>query len=780
LGLNKFAKPGEVHEICIDDVYLITAVPPPPPPTLVSDDFNDNILDTERWILVKAGETTVQEVNQRLEVNTAGYGLGGIRTRSPVDPRNLAVFVDGKAQVEVGLVVYIGGFIEETAETVVPHWKTDLPYYEFILRYEGYITCVRNVPGVSREQLFWIKCKTGNFGRIGFEIKETSPGVYEIIFYDGNTPIYNEDCTWLIEAIGSQATVAAYIWAEGATFAYMDNLTLWKPSEAPALHSLTLETPVPLEGGIVSPENGTFPYPENWEVSLLAIPDVGYLFEGWTVDGETYTDSALIVKMDKDYTVSASFSRDPNYKLLTIYNNLGGVTNPPSGVHAIPVGQEVTITATPEKINPPGITLQIKDWLIDGQSSGIKDSSIKLKMDEDHSVEVLWEGSVPPESWKMRIAMIRPDTPPAPPLDGPNYDAILDDIASNISNLKEINYISTRLYWEFDLDADPHGNVPRIREAPPYQPTLAETREAIRKIHAHGFKVVLEICKSYYIPTPEGWDGDTFTGPGFDADTFINNYFENVVLPIAQLCEEEGVECLVQAWEMGYPHKAVEWHTQHSEAWRNGIARVRQVYHGLLGHNVQAHYNQDGFETILSMDFLSDVDVIFFSLWPAASKYPFDVREDALDVWWTKERNYPADFKQIAEKFGKPIVINSGFQNNWPFLLSPWTGAPPGTPMDALPQRIAWRAALQAFRYQPWFWGFDIEEANESQQSHPPPYLTVSIRYHPENFEAIIKELRQTIESQGVTPAPKPVPPLVVLLLLAGLLGVGFFLKGGE
>jgi hypothetical protein len=190
------------------------------------------------------------------------------------------------------------------------------------------------------------------------------------------------------------------------------------------------------------------------------------------------------------------------------------------------------------------------------------------------------------------------------------------------------------------------------------------------------------------------------------------------------------------------------WSTGYNNLWLAGIGKVREVYKGMLGHNIQAWWLQEGLDNCLRMEFLKAVDVIVFSLWAAASKIPFDVREAAIDIWWTKERNYPADFLQVYQKFGKKIYFNSGYQNGQGQILSPWAPPRPGTPMSPEEQLIGWKAALQAMRYQVWCAGYDMERYNENQTSHPPPYVTASWRYHPENRDAIIAELNKTLTLQ--------------------------------
>jgi len=61
------------------------------------------------------------------------------------------------------------------------------------------------------------------------------------------------------------------------------------------------------EGGTTDPPPGDYEYLENSSVSVTAIPDEGYEFDFWLLDGAQYTSNPITVTMDADHELSAYF-----------------------------------------------------------------------------------------------------------------------------------------------------------------------------------------------------------------------------------------------------------------------------------------------------------------------------------------------------------------------------------------------------------------------------------------------------------------------------------------
>jgi DNA-binding Lrp family transcriptional regulator len=80
----------------------------------------------------------------------------------------------------------------------------------------------------------------------------------------------------------------------------------------PPLYTLKIEVNDP-KMGTTEPPPGTYTYPKDTHVTVQALPNPGYKFSHWTLDGETRTENPITVVMDKDHTLKAFFVA-PFYK----------------------------------------------------------------------------------------------------------------------------------------------------------------------------------------------------------------------------------------------------------------------------------------------------------------------------------------------------------------------------------------------------------------------------------------------------------------------------------
>jgi hypothetical protein len=750
---------------------------------LIRDDFNDNILDTTIWRIFRpAGK--VYERNMRIEVEPVEEA-SGIRLRNRVDFRDFEVRVDRDPRKCDWVQLTIGYHPDCEGDWGTLSWLNN--HYSFWFRSPWKLLSIHRNPASATPEGYpagdvevWSGTWSQPCARVKIRI-ERHPDYpteerYIIRFFEGENEVYSEECTWLIQAINGMGLVELFS-RKGLTG--WDNFEIKRASSPePTTYTVTVQE-VSNSNGFICPGAGIYRYPEGSKISFAAIPNVGYLFNGWIINGETRADAQIILTIDRDFTVQSNgFSRDPNYRLLRIINNFGGKTDLPSGVHAFPVGQKVTVKATPETVDPPGITPSFKQWLLDGQPAGAS-PSITVDMSDDHTLETTWTHPVPYDTWFLRVADILPDTPPAPPLDGPNFDKILDDIVKHNTEKKEINFAETRCYWWWDEVNDPTGNNPVIKENPPWQPTLDQIRAAIRKIKAHGLKAAIWLCPTWGAKVPY-----RERPSGFDPELFIENYFKNCAIPVARICQEEGADMLVLGGEMENPQAGVTdenerlWAVGHNEKRAWGIREVKKVFKGIVSYNIQAWYQKAGFEIAKQMLFLKEADVIMLSAWYQMNHIPVDPRDVAWGIWYDwlgmgpgsiYYVNLMAWFNEFSTIMGRKVYLNSGYQNWTGSILAPWM--PPENvfaEMDPQEQQFAWRGALQAMRWQPWCAGYDMERYNENMESHPPPYRTTSWRYHPENQEAIFKELNTTLTEQlpaPTPPAPTPPKPVGILAL---------------
>jgi uncharacterized repeat protein (TIGR02543 family) len=126
------------------------------------------------------------------------------------------------------------------------------------------------------------------------------------------------------------------------------------------------------EGGSVNSEGGE--YNEGTEVTLIASPEEGYRFIGWSNDS---TEESITITLTEDITIEAQFEQIPIYTL-TVSNSEGGSVDSEGGQYE--EGTEVTLIATPEE-----------GYKFMGWSNGSQEESISITLSEDVSLEAVFE-----------------------------------------------------------------------------------------------------------------------------------------------------------------------------------------------------------------------------------------------------------------------------------------------------------------------------------------------------------------------------------------------------
>jgi len=88
-----------------------------------------------------------------------------------------------------------------------------------------------------------------------------------------------------------------------------DNYPLMYPYgfSPPPYYNLTITATT---GGITNPPPGTYSYTAGTTVNVTAIPNVGYSFDYWLLDGEIENKNPITVVMDSNYTLQAYFVDD--------------------------------------------------------------------------------------------------------------------------------------------------------------------------------------------------------------------------------------------------------------------------------------------------------------------------------------------------------------------------------------------------------------------------------------------------------------------------------------
>ena len=129
---------------------------------------------------------------------------------------------------------------------------------------------------------------------------------------------------------------------------------------------------------MTDPATGTYSYDYGTEVSIRAIPESGYGFNGWTGDVPEghENDNPVTITVDSDISITANFITYTQYTL-TIEAGTGGTTDPSPGNHPYGEGTEVPVTANPED------GFEFSGW--SGDASGT-DNPTTITMNSDKSV----------------------------------------------------------------------------------------------------------------------------------------------------------------------------------------------------------------------------------------------------------------------------------------------------------------------------------------------------------------------------------------------------------
>jgi len=157
----------------------------------------------------------------------------------------------------------------------------------------------------------------------------------------------------------------------------------------PPTYTLTILTPT---NGTTNPSPGTYTYNAGITVQVTAIPNTGYNFNYWTLDGITYTSNPINVLINRDHILIAYFSEIPppppeTYKL-NISSTTGGTTDPPPAIYDYTSGTTATVTATPQT------GYYFNHWELDGTTR--TENPITISMNQDHTLLVVFSQAPPP------------------------------------------------------------------------------------------------------------------------------------------------------------------------------------------------------------------------------------------------------------------------------------------------------------------------------------------------------------------------------------------------
>jgi hypothetical protein len=206
---------------------------------------------------------------------------------------------------------------------------------------------------------------------------------YIIRFYEDDQEIYSEECTWLIQATGGAGKVELF--SRERLHAW-DNFVLKPASQPePLKHTFTMEE-LADGNGLVFPQAGEYHYIDGSVISVVALPNMGYRFKGWFINGVSNTDNPAFTSLTTDTAVqSQGFERDPAYAILsiTVTPTLGGVTEPFVGDYVYSINSTVQVKAT------AFAGYRFDHWELDGVNVGSA-NPISVVMDADHTLTAVF------------------------------------------------------------------------------------------------------------------------------------------------------------------------------------------------------------------------------------------------------------------------------------------------------------------------------------------------------------------------------------------------------
>lgn len=148
-------------------------------------------------------------------------------------------------------------------------------------------------------------------------------------------------------------------------------------------HTLTITATA---GGTTSPAPGSYLWSTGDVASVTAIPNTGWAFDHWELDGNNIgATNPISITMYQDHSLRAVFYPF-EYYTLTITATVGGTTDPAPGSYTYATGTVVNVTAIPDA------GYYFDHWDLDGVNVGAT-NSISVTMNQDHSLHAVFESS---------------------------------------------------------------------------------------------------------------------------------------------------------------------------------------------------------------------------------------------------------------------------------------------------------------------------------------------------------------------------------------------------
>jgi len=352
------------------------------PSGLVSDDFNDSILNTSLWTLVDpVGDATLSMTGTQLAISVPGGSSHDVWTSGNFAPRIMQTINDTDFSIEVKFDSVPSAAFQLQGLLVEADSDT-------FLRFDFYSSGA----GLN---VFAASFTDGSPSIQANQSISSGTALYMRVERQGDqwTQSYSYDGTnWFSAASFSftlpVSSVGVFVGnAGGNAPAYTGVVDYFHNTTVPALSTLDV-TATPGGSVTLSPDQAVYTFGE--EVTLTAAVDPGYTFVGWSGDLSGAANPTTII-MDSNKTVTATFS-DIQYELIVNTVGSGSVALDPAPLPGSGnwywSGTDVQLTATPD----PG--LEFMGWSED--LTGL-DNPVTVAMDSGKVVTATFAAdTIPP------------------------------------------------------------------------------------------------------------------------------------------------------------------------------------------------------------------------------------------------------------------------------------------------------------------------------------------------------------------------------------------------